>query len=191
MRFGLEFVGPETARIGPKAMGPNEFIWTLPQTMDLIGDINAPADNVGLLLDSFHWFCTGSNLSEIENLRAQDVVHVHINDAPDRPLSEQMDFERLLPGDGVIRSSGNFQRRAQGNGNGKSRRSYRNGDREDPGDAVGYSSASVTLYEGGKLCCNIGKFILELAPFRIHLYSTRINFLYRTSPSHSGRDVTK
>src|ERR1700722_17666182 len=102
IRFGLEFVGPETARIGPKAMGINEFIYTIPQTMDLISDINAPDDNVGLLVDSFHWFCTGSDLKVLGSLTAKNVVHVHINDAPDRPLSEQLDFERLLPGEGII-----------------------------------------------------------------------------------------
>jgi sugar phosphate isomerase/epimerase len=108
IRFGLEFVGPKTARVGPKAMGPNEFIYTIPQTLDLIADINAPGDNVGLLVDSFHWFCTGSDLKALGSLTAKQVVHVHINDAPDRPLDEQLDFERLLPGEGIIDLAGFF-----------------------------------------------------------------------------------
>ena len=29
-------------------------------------------------------------------------MHVHINDAPDKPRDEQRDGERLLPGEGVI-----------------------------------------------------------------------------------------
>lgn len=108
IRFGLEFVGPKTARVGAKAMGPNEFIYTIAQTLDLIADINAPEDNVGLLVDSFHWFCTGSDMNALGGLTARQVVHVHINDAPDRPLDEQLDFERLLPGEGVIDLAGFF-----------------------------------------------------------------------------------
>ena len=35
-------------------------------------------------------------------LPAEKVVHVHLNDAPDKPRDEQIDMERLLPGEGVI-----------------------------------------------------------------------------------------
>ena len=59
IRFGLEWVGPYTLRHGPKAMGANEFIWNMPAILELIADIDAPQDNVGLLADSFHWFTTG------------------------------------------------------------------------------------------------------------------------------------
>jgi len=102
IRFGLEFVGPRTSRVGPKAMGPNEFIFNLPQTLNLISEIDAPAGNVGLLIDSFHWYCTGSNADELLALEARQIVHVHVNDAPDVPVDEQLDMQRLLPGDGVI-----------------------------------------------------------------------------------------
>ena len=29
-------------------------------------------------------------------------MHVHLNDAPDRSLDDQQDFERLAPGEGII-----------------------------------------------------------------------------------------
>ena len=102
IRFGLEWVGPYTLRRGPKAMGKEEFIWNLPGMLELIADIDPPHDNVGLLADSFHWFTTGATAADIAALRAEQVVHVHINDAPDRPRDEQIDNERLLPGEGVI-----------------------------------------------------------------------------------------
>ncbi len=102
IRFGLEWVGPYTLRHGPKAMGPNEFIWNMPATLELIADIDAPHDNVGLLADSFHWFTTGADAADIAALSPEQIVHVHINDAPDKPRDEQMDGERLLPGEGVI-----------------------------------------------------------------------------------------
>jgi sugar phosphate isomerase/epimerase len=102
IRFGLEFVGPKTSRIGPKAMGANEFIYNLPQTLDLIRDIDARAANIGLLVDSFHWFCTGSSLDELAALSPKQIVHVHINDAPDVAVDDQLDMQRLLPGEGII-----------------------------------------------------------------------------------------
>lgn len=106
IRFGLEWVGPYTLRHGPGAMGPNEFIWNIPATLELIADIDSPHDNVGLLADSFHWFTTGSTVADMTALQPEQIVHVHINDAPDRPRDEQKDGERLLPGDGVIDLTG-------------------------------------------------------------------------------------
>jgi sugar phosphate isomerase/epimerase len=102
LRLGLEFVGPKTLRVGPKAMGSNEFVHNIPQTLELIADIDARAGNVGMLVDSFHWFCTGSKVDEIANLSERQIVHVHINDAPDVPVDEQIDNQRLLPGEGII-----------------------------------------------------------------------------------------
>ena len=106
IRFGLEWVGPYTLRHGPGAMGKEEFIWNIPGTLELIADIDAPNDNVGLLADCFHWFTTGATVADMEALRAEQIVHVHINDAPDRPRDEQIDSQRLLPGEGVIDLTG-------------------------------------------------------------------------------------
>lgn len=102
IRFGLEWVGPKTLRQGPKAMGTNEFIWNMPGLLELIADIDAPHGNVGLLADAFHWFTTGADVADIEALSPNQIVHVHINDAPDKPRDAQMDGERLQPGEGVI-----------------------------------------------------------------------------------------
>lgn len=102
IRFGLEWVGPRTLRHGPRAMGANEFVFNLPGMLELIADIDAPHDNVGLLADSFHWFTTGATDEDIAALRPEQIVHVHINDALDKPRDEQIDGERLLPGEGVI-----------------------------------------------------------------------------------------
>ncbi len=102
IRLGLEWVGPYTLRHGPKAMGANEFLWNMPGVLELIADIDAPHDNVGLLADSFHWFTTGAGREDMEALTPAQIVYVHINDAPDKPRDAQMDGERLQPGEGVI-----------------------------------------------------------------------------------------
>jgi len=101
IRFALEWVGPRTFREPILALGGSEFVWNIPGTLELIADIAEPSGNVGVLADSFHWFTTGATTADLAALGGK-IVHVHINDAPDRTRDEQVDRERLLPGDGVI-----------------------------------------------------------------------------------------
>jgi sugar phosphate isomerase/epimerase len=60
--------------------------------------------NVGLLLDAWHWYTSHGTIQLLRNLRAENVVYVHINDAPKGiPVDEQIDNVRELPGaTGVI-----------------------------------------------------------------------------------------
>ena len=95
IRLAVEWVGPATARTRK-----HDFIHTLDGDLDLIAAINQP--NVGLLFDSFHWFTTGGTVRQIDAVPLEMFVHVHVNDAPDRPLDQQMDLERVLPGEGII-----------------------------------------------------------------------------------------
>ncbi len=91
------WVGPKTSR------RQGEFIYRMDQ-LEMIDEIGRP--NVGLLVDSFHWFTAGHTVEELVRVPKERVVHVHINDAPDRPRDEQIDMERLLPGEGVHRPGG-------------------------------------------------------------------------------------
>lgn len=95
IRFGIEWVGPKTLRTLK-----HDFIHTLPGALDMIGAIDRP--NVGLLFDSFHWYTSGATVEDILALRSDQIVLVHINDAPDKPADEQIDNQRLLPGEGII-----------------------------------------------------------------------------------------
>ncbi|MEK3911582.1 sugar phosphate isomerase/epimerase [Paenibacillus sp. FSL H7-0331] len=95
IRFGIEWVGPKTSRTLK-----HDFIHTLPGTLDLIDAIGET--NVGLLFDSFHWFTSHATKEDILSLKADQIVLVHINDAPDKPKDQQIDNERLLPGEGII-----------------------------------------------------------------------------------------
>lgn len=95
IRMGFEFVGPLTLRAGHA----HAFIHTMGQALALAGAIDT--GNVGLLLDSFHWY---TSVDTVESLRGQltsaDVVLVHVNDAiAGRGPDEQIDNERALPGD--------------------------------------------------------------------------------------------
>ncbi|MFC0334650.1 sugar phosphate isomerase/epimerase family protein [Paenibacillus sepulcri] len=96
LRFGLEFVGAHHARTSRK----NPFIWTVEETLDMAAAIGLP--NVGLLVDSYHCHTTGFKPSQLEQLKAEQIVHVHINDAKDLPVEELRDNDRLYTGEGVI-----------------------------------------------------------------------------------------
>ncbi|WP_028611355.1 sugar phosphate isomerase/epimerase family protein [Paenibacillus harenae] len=100
IRLGLEFVGPHHLR----TRSANPFIWTLEETLDWIGAIGE--SNVGLLFDAYHWYTNGLTVADIEALRADQIVHVHINDAPDVPVEEALDNGRIYPGEGVIDLAG-------------------------------------------------------------------------------------
>jgi sugar phosphate isomerase/epimerase len=95
VRLGIEWVAPAHFR-----RSGNPVLWRMDQALDLCDAIGAP--NIGLLVDSFHWFCAGHSADELRQLPSHRIVHVHINDAPDRPLDEQVDNERVMPGEGVI-----------------------------------------------------------------------------------------
>ncbi|MBB6672671.1 sugar phosphate isomerase/epimerase family protein [Cohnella nanjingensis] len=100
IRFGLEFVGPHHLR----TRWSNPFIWTMEETLDWIGAIGE--GNVGLLLDAYHWHTNGLKAADIEALRPEQIVHVHLNDAPDVPVEQALDNARLYPGEGVIDLTG-------------------------------------------------------------------------------------
>lgn len=100
IRLGLEFVGPHHLRTQWK----NPFIWTVDETLDWIDTIHEP--NVGLLFDSYHWYTNGLNESDILRLRADQIVHVHINDAKDVPVEDVLDNDRIYPGEGIINLAG-------------------------------------------------------------------------------------
>jgi len=96
--FGLEFVGPRTSRINHKY----EFIYTMDGMLRLCDEIGT--GNLGLLLDSWHWYTTYGTTGQVRKLKSEQVVYVHINDAPSGiPIEEQIDNVRCLPGEtGVI-----------------------------------------------------------------------------------------
>jgi sugar phosphate isomerase/epimerase len=97
-RLGLEFVGPHTLRQAHKF----GFISTLDGALALCSAIGV--GNVGVLLDSFHWYTSHGTASDLAGLRNQDIVLVHLNDGvAGKGPDEQIDLERALPGEtGVI-----------------------------------------------------------------------------------------
>ncbi|HWP39833.1 MAG TPA: sugar phosphate isomerase/epimerase family protein [Tepidisphaeraceae bacterium] len=95
LRLGLEFVAPYHLRRSQ----PHEFIFTAGQMLELADEIGP---NVGLLVDSYHCYCAGEPFSRIAQIPAQRIVLVHLNDAPAGPIHALEDFNRRLPGQGVM-----------------------------------------------------------------------------------------
>ena len=92
LRLGLEFVGPRTSR----SRFRYAFICAQQDMMELVQAIGT--GNVGLLLDSWHWYTSHGTVEELKRLTDRDIVHVHVNDAPAGiPVDQQVDSRRKLP----------------------------------------------------------------------------------------------
>lgn len=91
--FGLEFLGPWTLRVGHRY----PFISSIAGALEL-GD-QLQTGNTGLLLDSWHWYTSHATLADLTKLTSQQIIYVHVNDAPaGLTIDEQIDEQRLLPG---------------------------------------------------------------------------------------------
>ncbi len=98
VRLGLEYVGPKT--LLTRSRYP--FLRTMKETRELIDEIGG--SNVGLVLDSFHWYCAEDTAEDILALTDADIVTCDLNDArSDLSRDDQIDGTRELPGaTGVI-----------------------------------------------------------------------------------------
>ena len=96
--IGLEFIGPATSRKSAKHL----FAYSMDAMLGLAAAIGT--GNVGLLFDTWHWYTCRSAIDDVRKLSADDVVYVHINDAPPGiDPYQQIDNIRCLPAEtGVI-----------------------------------------------------------------------------------------
>jgi 2-keto-myo-inositol isomerase len=89
VKFGFEFLG---------------FGWcsvtTLEQAFKIVKTVNR--DNIGLIIDSFHFFVGGSSIESIKKINPQKIFIFHINDAEKFPKAKLQDAHRLYPGKGGI-----------------------------------------------------------------------------------------
>ncbi|HZT40877.1 MAG TPA: sugar phosphate isomerase/epimerase family protein [Chthonomonadaceae bacterium] len=102
--LGLEFIGPKTLRESQKY----PFIYKMEDMLAMGREIGP---NTGVLLDCWHWYTSHGTLDAIRALRPEQVVYVHVNDAPAGiSVDAQIDNMRSLPGEtGVIDITGFLQ----------------------------------------------------------------------------------
>jgi len=74
------------------------------QTLDLAHEIVRATGrkNLGLVIDSFHFYAGGSSVEMIETVDPRLIYVFHINDAENLPREELLDKHRLLPGLGIL-----------------------------------------------------------------------------------------
>lgn len=74
------------------------------QTLELADEIVRRVDrpNVGLVIDSFHFYAGGSTFDMIEGIAPESLFIFHINDAENLPREQLRDSHRLLPGLGIL-----------------------------------------------------------------------------------------
>ena len=75
------------------------------QTLELADEIVQKVNrrNIGLVIDSFHFYVGGSTIKMIDALDPKRLFIFHINDAEDLPLDQLTDAHRLLPGLGILK----------------------------------------------------------------------------------------
>jgi sugar phosphate isomerase/epimerase len=92
VRLGLEYVAPKTSWIN----GRYPFIHTLAEMKDLLAEIDLA--NVGVVMDSWHWWHAGDTAADLLTLQGRDVIAVDLNDAPTGVKKDEMpDNHRELP----------------------------------------------------------------------------------------------
>jgi 2-keto-myo-inositol isomerase len=89
VKFAFEFLG---------------FSWcsvsTLGQDIEIVKAVDR--NNIGLVLDTFHFYAGGSTLDAIKTMDKDQLYILHINDAENLPKENLQDAHRLFPGEGVI-----------------------------------------------------------------------------------------
>lgn len=75
-------------------------VQTLELCNEIVEAVNRP--NVGLVLDSFHFYAGGSTFESILEVQPDNICIFHINDAEDLPKEQLTDAHRLLPGYGIL-----------------------------------------------------------------------------------------
>ena len=111
LRLGLEYVGTFTSRANAKF----PFVHCLAETRELITEIGT--GNVGLILDSWHWWQAGDTEADLRSLAPSDIVSVDLNDAPAGVAKhEQQDGRRELPAATGVIDVATFLKALQGLG---------------------------------------------------------------------------
>ena len=95
--LGLEFLGPQQFRRDPD----NVWFYDIAGALSVADEVNRMANtsNVGLLVDCWHWHAGGGTQMDLASIPLEQIVHVHINDAPAGvALPDLVDNVRELPG---------------------------------------------------------------------------------------------
>ena len=92
LRLGLEYVGTKRNWTA----GRHSAVHTMAGTKDLIAETGM--ENIGFVLDSWHWWTSRETADDIRTLAGSDVISADLNDAPAGiEIEDQYDNQRELP----------------------------------------------------------------------------------------------
>jgi sugar phosphate isomerase/epimerase len=86
--------------IGVEFIRGAKFLGCVETTANLLRRVGHP--NLGVLVDTFHFYAGVSKLADIANLKPGEISWVHINDVPAKPREMLEDMDRVYVGDGVM-----------------------------------------------------------------------------------------
>ncbi|SJZ55862.1 sugar phosphate isomerase/epimerase family protein [Garciella nitratireducens] len=84
VKLAMEFVGH-----------PQCTINTFGQAYDVIKTKTVNRDNVGLVLDCFHFYAMGSRIEDLQKVDGSKIFILHIDDAEDFSIGSLIDEDRL------------------------------------------------------------------------------------------------
>ena len=92
---------PHRVRIALEFIARSRLLGSLRTALQVMRQ--AAQANVGLCLDTFHFYAGVSKLEDLAELRPEEVEHVHFHDVPGSvPRELLVDADRIPPGTGVI-----------------------------------------------------------------------------------------
>ena len=89
MKIAVEFIGH-----------PQCTVNTFGQAYDIVETVNR--ENVGLVLDCFHFHAMGSKLEDLQKADGSKIFILHMDDTEDFPIGFLTDEDRVWPGLGAI-----------------------------------------------------------------------------------------
>lgn len=87
VKLGFEFLG-----FSDCSVNEIERAWKIVQRVS--------EENVGIIVDTCHFFAGGSRLEQLEKIDPKKILIVHVNDLP--KLNDVKDSDRVMPGDGIL-----------------------------------------------------------------------------------------
>ncbi len=100
LREAADLAQPHGVALAVEFIKGAKLVGTVATARDLVR--RSGSDNVGLLLDTFHFSVGASKLADIATLHPAELRLVHINDLGPVPFEIAEDRDRVFPGDGVL-----------------------------------------------------------------------------------------
>ena len=93
---------PHGIRLGLEPMGHIQKCSRVPDALEAL-ELSGLGQSGGLVMDCFHFFRAEQDVSAISDIRGDQIVMVHVNDAMDLPIDQLFGHKhRVFPGHGIF-----------------------------------------------------------------------------------------